>query len=204
MAGIGASSSFLPLLCRPAPPEDGRMTIDLEPDAALIVIDVQAGFNDPSWGRRANPDAERNIGRLTAAWQAAGRSVVRVRHASRQPGSPLAPSAPGHAYQPVVAGLEPALEIVKSVHSAFHGTPDLHEWLKDAGITQVVICGIQSNRCCETTARLAGDLGYDMVFALDATYTFDEDGIPAEQIMAVTRANLDGHFGRVVDTADLV
>jgi hypothetical protein len=43
-----------------------------------------------------------------------------------------------------------------------------------------------------------------MVFALDATYTFDEDGIPAEQIMAVTRANLDGHFGRVVDTADLV
>ncbi|MFL6023372.1 MAG: cysteine hydrolase family protein [Marmoricola sp.] len=180
------------------------MSIDLEPNAALIVIDVQAGFDDPYWGRRANPAAEENIGRLAAAWQAAGRPVVRVRHSSRQPGSPLAAVAPGHAYKPVVADLEPALEIGKSVHSAFHGTPDLRDWLKNAAIGQVVICGIQTNRCCETTARLAGDLGYDMLFALDATYTFDEGDIPAEQIMAVTAVNLDGHFGRVVNTDDLV
>lgn len=180
------------------------MTSNLEPNAALIVIDVQTGFDDPYWGRRSNPAAEANIGRLISAWTATGRPIVRVRHASTNPASPLAPSAPGHGYKPVVADLEPALEIVKSVHSSFYGSPDLHAWLTGAGIHQVVICGIQTNRCCETTARMAGDLGYDMLYALDATYTFDEDGIPAEQLMAATAANLDGHFGRVLATGDLL
>jgi nicotinamidase-related amidase len=180
------------------------MTSNLEPNAALIVIDVQTGFDDPSWGRRANPAAEENIGRLLSAWTVTGRPVVRVRHASRNPGSPLAARAPGHAYQPVVADVTPALEIVKSVHSSFHGSPDLHAWLTGAGIHQVVICGIQTNRCCETTARLAGDLGYDVLFALDATYTFDEDGLSAEQLMAATAVNIDGHFGRVAGTDEVL
>jgi nicotinamidase-related amidase len=180
------------------------MTRHLEPNAALIVIDVQTGFDDPSWGRRANPAAEANIGRLLSAWTATGRPVVRVRHASRAPGSPLAAQAPGHAYKPVVADVTPALEVVKSVHSSFHGSPDLHAWLAGAGIHQVVICGIQTNRCCETTARLAGDLGYDVLFALDATYTFDEDGLSAEQLMTATAVNIDGHFGRVAGTDEVL
>jgi nicotinamidase-related amidase len=180
------------------------MTSHLEPNAALIVIDVQTGFDDPYWGRRSNPAAEENIGRLISAWTATDRPVVRVRHASRAPGSPLAAQAPGHAYKSVVADVEPALEVVKSVHSSFHGSPDLHAWLTGSGIRQVVICGIQTNRCCETTARLAGDLGYDMLYALDATYTFDEGDLTAEQIMAVTAVNLQGHFGRVVDTDEVI
>jgi nicotinamidase-related amidase len=184
--------------------EPNAALIDLAPDAALIVIDVQTGFDDPYWGRRANPAAEANIGRLIAGWTATDRPVVRVRHSSRVAGSPLAAQAAGYAYKPVVAGVEPALEVVKSVHSSFHGSPDLHAWLTGSGIRQVVICGIQTNRCCETTARLAGDLGYDVLFALDATYTFDEGGLSAEQIMAVTAVNLHGHFGRVVDTEMLM
>jgi nicotinamidase-related amidase len=180
------------------------MTSAIEPNAALIVIDVQSGFDDPKWGRRANPAAEENIGRLISAWTATGRPVVRVRHASPTSGSPLAAEAPGHAYKPVVADLEPALEIVKSVHSSFYGTPDLHAWLTGSGIRQVVICGIQTNRCCETTARMASDLGYEMLYALDATYTFDEGDFSAEQIMAVTAVNLHGHFGRVADTSELL
>src|SRR5436190_20373827 len=164
---------------------------------ALIVIDVQLGFDDPAWGRRNNPDAEANIGRLVAGWTAKGLPIVRVRHASTKAGSPLAPDSPGHAYHPVVADVAPALEVVKSVHSAFLGTPDLHAWLTETGIGEVVISGIQTNRCCETTARWAGDLGYDVWFALDATYTFDEKGLTADQLGAATAASLDGHFGRV-------
>lgn len=171
---------------------------------ALIVIDVQQGFDDPAWGRRNNPAAEANIGRLVAAWTAKGLPVVRVRHASTRPGSPLAPDSPGYAYHPVVADLTPSLEITKSVHSAFLGTPDLHEWLKSSGIGQVVIAGIQTNRCCETTARWAGDLGYEVWFALDATYTFDEKSLTADQISAATAASLDGHFGRVVSTDEVL
>jgi nicotinamidase-related amidase len=102
------------------------------------------------------------------------------------------------------AEITPALEIVKSVHSAFLGTPDLHAWLARAGLKQLVITGIQTNRCCETTARAAGDLGYDVLFALDATHTFDEKELSADQLAAATAVNIDGHFGRVVRTADLI
>ena len=173
-------------------------------DTALILIDVQQGFDDPAWGPRSNPAAEANIGRLVEAWTANGWPIVRVRHASSKPGSPLAADQPGHAYKPVVADLTPALEIVKSVHTAFLGTPDLHEWLTRSGIRQVVITGIQTNRCCETTARWAGDLGYDVIFALDATFTFDEKSLTADQISASTAASLDGHFGQVVSTDEVL
>jgi nicotinamidase-related amidase len=168
------------------------------------VIDVQLGFDDPAFGKRNNPAAEENIGRLIAAWTAHDRPVVRVRHASRQPGSPLAPGTPGYAFKPVVADLAPALDIEKNVHSSFLGSPDLHGWLRDAGIRQVVISGIQTNRCCETTARMAGDLGYDVLFALDATYTFDEGDLTADQFAAATAQNIHGHFGRVVTSSEVV
>ncbi|SDY54576.1 Nicotinamidase-related amidase [Micromonospora pattaloongensis] len=185
------------------------MTNLLQPDAVLLVIDVQQGFDDPYWGERNNPDAEANIGRLIDAWTAAGRPVVRVRHASTSPRSPLRPDAPGHAYKPVVAGFTPALEIAKSVHSAFLGTPDLGRWLQARGARQVVITGIQTNRCCETTARMAGDLGYDVLFAIDATHTFGEAGpdgvvVTGDEFARATAANIHGHFGTVVHTRDLL
>lgn len=185
------------------------MAISLDSDAALLLIDVQEGFDDPRWGRRNNPGAEANIGRLAEEWRARGRPVVRVRHASANSRSPLAPGSPGHAYKPVVAGLDPDLEVVKSVHSAFLGDPDLDEWLRGRDIGQLVVSGIQTNMCCETTARFAGDLGYDVVFAIDATHTFDSTGpdgstVTADQHAAVTAANLEGNFARVAFTADLV
>lgn len=173
-------------------------------DVALVVIDVQRGFDDPRFGRRNNPAAEANIGRLVAAWSDAGRPIVRVRHASVEPGSPLRPDAPGYAFKPVAADLVPALDVVKSVHSAFLGTPDLRGWLGATGLDGVVVCGVQTNRCCETTARWAGDLGYRVFFAADATFTFDEGGATADEIAAGTVRNLDGHFARVVSTAELV
>jgi nicotinamidase-related amidase len=175
--------------------------MEIQPTAALLVIDVQNGFDDPVWGKRNNPDAEANIGRLVAAWTRSGRPVVRVQHVSVRRGSPL---GPGDTFKPVVAALEPALEVTKRVHSAFLGTPSLSDWLDAAGIRQVVITGIQTNRCCETTARMAGDLGYEVLFALDATHTFDEDDFTADQIAAVTAVNLHGHFARVVTTEEVV
>ena len=181
----------------------------LADDAVLLVIDVQQGFNDPWWGKRNNPDAEDNIGRLIDAWTDAARPIVLVRHASTVPGSPLAADAPGHAYQPVVADVVPALEVTKSVHSAFLGTPDLHAWLDARAARQLVVTGIQTNRCCETTARMGGDLGYDVLFVLDATHTFEEVGpdgavVTGDQFAAVTAANIEGNFGHVVRTADLL
>jgi nicotinamidase-related amidase len=128
---------------------------------------------------------------------------VLVRHVSTTPGSPLVGA--GAAFKPVLDGVEPDLLITKSVHSAFHGDADLDGWFRARQITEFVVAGIQTNRCCETTARLGGDLGYRVLFALDATDTFDEvtsDGrlVTAEEFTAVTAANLDGHFATVLST----
>lgn len=176
---------------------------------ALIVVDVQRGFEDSSfWGRRDNPDCERHVGELLAAWRERGWPVVFVRHDSNHPDSPLAPGGHGNDFQEVITGT-PDLLIRKSVNSSFHGTPDLHAWLQAEGITSVVICGITTNHCCETTARLAGNLGYDTFFVVDATHTFDRtapDGqvVPAEVLSRITATNLHGEFATVTTTEQLL
>lgn len=182
----------------------------LDPDATLVVIDVQQGFRDPSRPPRDNPDALANVAALTDSWVRSGRPVVRVRHASRTVGSTLHPTHPGYAFEPFVADLEPALDVLKEVHSAFGGDVDLHGWLTDRGVRQVVVCGIQTNMCCETTSRVAGDLGYDVLFAHDATHTFDQTDpvtgavVPAALLAQVTRSNLANGFARVATTAEVL
>lgn len=62
--------------------------------------------------------------------------------------------------------------------------------------------------CAETTARVAGNLGYRMLFAIDAAYTFDIEAfdggtISAQDLARATAANLDGEFGDVVTTEQL-
>jgi nicotinamidase-related amidase len=175
---------------------------------ALLVIDVQKAFHDPSWGPRNNPGCEQNVAALIEAWRERGEPIVFVRHDSVEPGSTLRPGQPGNELQDVVSG-EPDLLVAKSVNSAFHGEPDLESWLRENGIDGLVICGIQTNHCCETTARLAGNLGFDTRFALDATHTFDlaaHDGgtISADELARVTAANLDPEFCRVVTTAEAI
>jgi nicotinamidase-related amidase len=184
--------------------------VDIDSDAALVVIDVQQGFRDAAfWGRRDNPDAERNVGALVDAWRRTGRPVVVVQHASRT-SPPLFPDAPGYALKPVVADVEPALHVTKSVNSAFYGEPDLHAWLAGAGIGQLVLCGIQTNMCVETTARMAGNLGYDVLLPIDAAHTFDLAGpdgavLSAEELTRATATSLHGGgFARVVRTAEVV
>ncbi|MFD8891643.1 cysteine hydrolase family protein [Streptomyces sp. NPDC059566] len=186
--------------------------IEIAPDSALLVIDVQQGFDEESfWGPRNNPAAEENIAALMDAWWAAGRPVVLVRHASVQPGSVLAADHPGHAFKDLVEKRrEGALVITKTVNSAFYGTPDLADWLTARGIGQLVLVGIQTNMCVETTARMAGNLGYDVLVPLDATHTFDLTGpqglsLTADELATATAVNLQGGgFARVVTTADLL
>ena len=182
------------------------MTVEISPGAALIIIDVQKAFEDPELGRRDNPDAEANIGALVSAWRQAGRPIVRV--AQTEDDGNFASGTAGHAFKPVVASLDPSLDVAKEVHSAFRGTPDLNEWLRANGVEQIAICGIQTNRCCESTARDGADLGYDVLFVPDAMHTFDKanaEGVTfaAEQLSAATAATLHDYFATVVTTADL-
>jgi nicotinamidase-related amidase len=182
------------------------MVLTSDPQHALVVVDVQEGFDDPAWGRRDNPQCEANIAGLIAAWRSAERPIVIVRHDSTSPGSPLRPGQPGNDLR---SGIEGDVLITKHVNSAFYGDPDLHVWLTERGIQRLTICGVTTNHCCETTARMAGNLGYDVTFVIDATHTFDRTGpdgavIPAEEIARVTAANLHGEFATVVSTRDVL
>jgi nicotinamidase-related amidase len=176
---------------------------------ALVVVDFQKAFDDAEhWGPRNNPACEENVGALIEAWRECEQPIVVVRHDSVEDGSPLRPGLPGNELKDVVAG-EPDLLVVKHVNSAFHGDPDLADWLRANDISEVVICGIQTNMCCETTARVGANLGFAVRFALDATHTFDleaPDGstISADELTRVTDANLDAEFGRVVSTAEAI
>jgi nicotinamidase-related amidase len=182
---------------------------------ALVVIDMQQGFDDLAfWGPTANPACEANVARLLEQWRRAGEPIVVVRHDSRSEGSPLHPANEGNALVPAVAGVTPDLLVTKDVNSAFYGTPDLHGWLEERGVDELVICGIQTNMCVETTARMAGNLGYDTTVVLDATRTFDLEaeiaGLgrvtrTADELMAATALVLQqGGFARIARTADLV
>ena len=98
--------------------------------------------------------------------------------------------------------------IVKQVNSAFIGT-DLEQRLRAGGIGAVVICGATTNHCVETTTRMAGNLGFDARLVRDATWTFDRvgpdgDAHAAEDIHAMTLANLNGEFARIVTSAEAI
>ncbi|WP_405796115.1 cysteine hydrolase family protein [Streptomyces longwoodensis] len=190
--------------------------MEIAENAALVVVDVQKGFEEAGfWGPRNNPGADENVAALIDVWQATGRPVVFVRHDSVQPDSPLRVGQAGNGFKEYVEarrgkGTGGELLVTKSVNSAFYGTPDLGAWLTAAGIGQLVLVGIQTNMCVETTARMGGNLGYDVVVALDATHTFDLVGPfgwrrTAEELAQATAVSLHGGgFARVVTTQDVV
>lgn len=143
------------------------------PTSALIVIDMQAGFLDPHSGEPHDLEGCRaNVCALISAFAAAEAPIVIVRHDSTKPDSPLRPDAAGNQLFAEVARAPHDLFVTKTVNSAFIGSPDLDAWLRGRGIDTIVLGGIQTNMCVETTARMGGNLGYRVVVALDATTTF--------------------------------
>lgn len=131
-----------------------------------------------------------------------------VKHNSENPNSPLNPANTGNELEGFLDGHRDVV-IHKSVNSAFYGTPDLHLWLTKRAFRNLVICGITTNFCCETTARMAGNLGYGVKFVLDATTAFsikDKDGIEisGQDVMRMTAANIDPEFAEIASTAELI
>ena len=174
-------------------------------DAVLLVIDVQQGFRHSGyWGNNGNPEALANIESLVNHWRSKDLPVVVVKHNSKNPDSPLFAGAEGNALEPFLEGPRETV-IQKSVNSAFYGTPDLHLWLTKRNFRNLVICGLTTNFCCETTARMAGNLGYNTSFVIDATDAFDQtdlagERIPAAEVMRMSAANLNGEFANVIST----
>ena len=82
-------------------------------NTALLIVDVQQGFDDPKWGRRNNLNAEANISRLIGFWRSERRPVIHIQHCSVEPDSPLRPEVPGFEFKP-----EAMPEDIHAVHIA--------------------------------------------------------------------------------------
>lgn len=138
---------------------------------ALILIDIQEGFDDPAFGARNNPEAEARAADLLAKWRAAGAPVIHIQHHSTTPGSPLHPETGRAAIKAEVAPLPSEPVLTKEVNSAFIGT-DLETYLSAHGITDIALCGLTTPHCVSTTARMGANLGFDVVIAHDACAAF--------------------------------
>ena len=154
--------------------------------AALLVVDVQRHFSAPSSHAYlpALEAVQPNISRLVRAFQAAGRPVICTRHGRRQNspedqmsrwwgGSVMAGDA-AHALSPELDGVGADLVLDKEQYSAFHGT-DLARWLQTRGCDAVVVCGVMTHLCCESSARDAFMSGLQVCVVADATASRDED-----------------------------
>ncbi len=175
---------------------------------ALLLIDVQQGLDEPRWGARNNPHAERQIAELLASWRHAKWPVIHVQHMSEVPGSPLRPELPGNAFKPEAMPREGEPVFQKKVNSAFIGTT-LEAHLRRAGIQQLVIVGLTTDHCVSTTTRMAGNLGFDVVVVEDATATFERtgpDGVKysADQMHRLALASLHDEFAQVQSAADVL
>ena len=178
--------------------------------AALIVVDVQRAFDqwEAAGKRRNNPHAVARIVDLLNAFRERGAPIFHIRHQGTNPNSSFLLDGTGYPVKDEARELAGEPVIVKQVNSAFIGT-DLEARLRAAGIKTLVICGATTNHGVETTTRMAGNLGFDARLVRDATWTFDRTGPDgdvhsAEDIHAMTLANLNGEFARIVSTADAI
>lgn len=177
-------------------------------DPALLLIDVQQGFNEPVWGERNNPQAEEKIAALLDGWRSADLPVLHVQHMSTGTASPLRPELPGNAFKPEAMPKEGEPVFQKNVNSAFIGTA-LEEHLRREGIDNLVIVGLTTDHCVSTTVRMAANLGFGVVVVDDATATFDRTGPDgahhsAEQMHRLALASLHGEFAEVRSTDEVL
>jgi nicotinamidase-related amidase len=138
---------------------------------ALVVIDVQESFRArPLWQTINNPEIAKQVGRLVEKARADGDLVAWVLHTEPDTGTVFDPAL---GFVRLLDGLAPIPgepTITKTSHNAFT-TTNLQQVLTSAGVGEVIVCGIRTEQCVETTARVASDLGYQVVFAIDATAT---------------------------------
>jgi nicotinamidase-related amidase len=173
-------------------------------DTALIVIDAQESFRHaPYWDAAELPAYVEKQQALIDGARAAGLPIVQVFHVDDDGHFTL---ASGFVRTLAELSITPDVTFHKGVHSALVDT-GLEAWLRENGITKVVISGIRTEQCCETTTRHASDLGFDVDYVTEATLTFpmthaDGTSYSAEDIKKRTELVLAGRFARIATVAE--
>lgn len=181
----------------------------MDQTTALIVIDLQEAMRAERdagypW---ATPDAPKTAGTLLAAFRAAGLPVVHVHHNTDNRADGFHPDNPLSVAMPEVAPVPGEDVVVKTGSSGFIGTT-LETLLRDAGVLSLVIVGGEANMCVESTARMAGNLGFNTTVVADALVNFQRtlrDGrvMPPQTVLDMSLANLTS-FARIIDSAEVL
>ena len=181
------------------------MSDGLPVTAALLIIDLQKAIDAPYWGRRNNPNCERNVAALLARWRATKRPIYHIKHDSTEPQSAYRPGQPGNEFKDEAKPQPGEAVITKRVNSAFIGT-GLGTLLKVSGHRPLVVTGVLTHNSVEATVRMGGNLGFEIYVVSDACSAVDKnspDGrvFSAEDVHALSLANMDGEYATVTDTA---
>src|SRR6266581_3247239 len=171
--------------------------------SALLVIDAQDSFKTGSrWERRSNPAFEKNVIALVEAYRAARLPVVFFLHTDSD--EAFTKDSPSFKLMDFLKPRKDELVMVKNTRNCFTSTT-LQPYLIEKGVRRVSITGIQMEQCCETTARIAADLGYAVDFVTEATMTFpipnwDKPGeeLGVEAIRERTEYALRRRFARII------
>lgn len=176
---------------------------------ALLILDVQKGFDDPYWGNRNNPKAEENIARLQEEWRKRKGTIFYSKHLSIQPQSPLHhTNKEGTEFKEMIKPKPNETVFTKQVNSAFIGT-ELETYLNEQNINTVVITGLSTQHCVSTTTRMSGNLGFQTYLVSDAIAAFeitDHKGKKhaADTIQEVELAMLQKEFATVLTTDEII
>ena len=180
---------------------------------ALLVIDVQESFRQRPYFRAEElPAFLANVQSLIDRCRERGIAIVQVFH--QEPGDDRAnpfTAASGWVRPMQGVALRPDAVFHKDVHSAMFATEagggTLEQWLRARAIDELLVSGIRTEQCCETTTRHASDLGFKVRYVTDATLTFPMRTragreVSAAEIRERTELVLDGRFARIVSSAE--
>ncbi len=178
-------------------------------DTALVIIDIQ---NDYFAGGKMTLEGAEAAGTRAGAALAAFRErrmpVLHVRHLSVRPGATF--FIPGTEGAEIHAAVRPAADepvVEKNFPNSFRGT-DLDERLKKAGVKHVVVAGMMTQMCVDSSVRQAFDLGYRVTLLGDACATraqaYGGETVPAAQVQSAFLAALNGLFAKVVPTDEFL
>ena len=163
---------------------------------ALVVIDVQQGmFAFPGFQPFDGEGVVARIRGLLDQARANGTPIFFVQHAG-EPGEAIAEDAPGFAFRPELQPLPGEPVTVKKNCSAFQGT-DFDTALRGAGIDHLIICGMQSEFCVDTTVRSAFERGYGVTLVSDGHTTFNTPTLDAKGVIAHHNHVLGSGFAKV-------
>lgn len=175
---------------------------------ALVIVDIQNDyFPGGAMPLEGSPEAAAKAAKLLAAFRAKGLPVVHVQHLSTRPGATFfLPDTKGAEINEAVAPQAGEKRVVKHTPSSFRGT-DLQEHLKSVGADQLVIAGMMTHMCIDSTVRAAFDLGYACTLAHDACATralvLNGKTIPAAQVHESFLAGINGLFAKLATSDEI-